>query len=323
MRFSKIIVPVLVAAGFIASSVVEAQENVIEVEVGSSQTESMKKFLLEHRRELRKSKSDTSGVLKKVRQDFVSLQKGQTRSLRVTKNLKKSILIKRKKTLSNKATLRQLESSLNLKPYFLEQKKIESKKILSKEKHLNLNERQRQADAKDARRTKFLRAQNTDLGQLKLEMKTEPLKSHQAQLTRFSEKIKSLSRKLREEKSAPRTVFLDLGNTYLESHKYLNALSLQNRLKLIAYAKYKGITLGTNESALWVYKMALVRDPNDGETNFLIGKILSDMGERNLALRRVRSAEVLFEKNNQPERAVETLSFIESLESLENAISEN
>jgi len=66
--------------------------------------------------------------------------------------------------------------------------------------------------------------------------------------------------------------------------------------------------------------MALVRNPNDAETNLLLGKILSEMGERDLALRRARNAEKLFVKNHQPDRAVQTLSFIESLK---NSFPEN
>ena len=118
---------------------------------------------------------------------------------------------------------------------------------------------------------------------------------------------------LQREGGIQRTVFLDLGNTHLESQRYLNSLSPNERLKLTRYASYSGTTLGSYESALWVLKMALVRNPNDAETNLLLGKILSEMGERDLALRRTRNAEKLFVIYRQPDRAVQTRSFIEVL----------
>jgi len=196
---------------------------------------------------------------------------------------------------------------------FPEKNFFEPRKPRSKEKLLNINERKRRADIKNAGYEKFLRAKKSELGQLKAKIKREPLKSYQAQLTGFSEKIKNLLAQLQKQEGVSRTVFLNLGNTYLESHRYLNSLSAKDRGKLTEYAVHSGTTLGSNESALWVFKMALVRNPNDGETNFLLGKILSAMGERDLALRRARNAEVLFVKNSQPDQAAQTQSFIESL----------
>ena len=145
-------------------------------------------------------------------------------------------------------------------------------------------------------------------------MESDPLKSYQLKLTQFSDKTRNLLEQLQGEEGVQRTVFLDLGNTYLESHRYLNSLNAQDQWKLSRYASHSGTILGSYESALWVFKMALARKPNDGETNFLLGKILSEMGERDLALRRARNAERLFVKNSQPDRAVQTRSFIEFLQ---------
>ncbi len=312
-RISKILLPVLSFALFSIGPIAHAQEEVIEVEVGSLQTETMRKFLQEHRLELRKSNLDLSAIVKEVRDEFINLKQGQKRTLQVSKKFKTPVLIKRKTFPNKKKLLRRQEPVLE--NFFPDKKNLGAQKPRSQEKLLNLNERQLRADIKIANRKKFRRAQNTELGKLKAEIKKEPLKSYQAQLTRFSVKIRNLLEQLQEKEGVQRTVFLDLGNTYFESHQFLDSLSATDRWKLTKYADHSGIILGSHESALWVYKMALIRNPNDGETNFLAGKILSEMGEQDLAIRRVRNAENLFEKNRRPDRAVQALGFIETLKS--------
>ncbi len=312
-RISKILLPVLSFALFSIGPIAHAQEEVIEVEVGSLQTETMRKFLQEHRLELRKSNLDLSAIVKEVRDEFINLKQGQKRTLQVSKKFKTPVLIKRKTFPNKKKLLRRQEPVLE--NFFPDKKNLGAQKPRSQEKLLNLNERQLRADIKIANRKKFRRAQNTELGKLKAEIKKEPLKSYQAQLTRFSVKIRNLLEQLQEKEGVQRTVFLDLGNTYFESHQFLDSLSAKDRWKLTKYADHSGIILGSHESALWVYKMALIRNPNDGETNFLAGKILSEMGEQDLAIRRVRNAENLFEKNRRPDRAVQALGFIETLKS--------
>jgi hypothetical protein len=320
LRLAQIVLPVLVTALIVVGPVSHAQENIIEVNVDFIQTESMREFLRDFRRDLQKPGSGRPGVVKEVRQNLKTIKQEHSKSVGVTKNFKKPVLVRKKNFRSSKEIVEQLESDQDLEIFFPENKIFQPQKTRSEEKPLNLRERQHRADSKNSSQGKILRTQNTSLGQLIMEMKTEPLKSHQAELTRFSEKITSLTGQLKEGGDVPRAVFIDLGNTYLESHQYLNALNPEIRLKLASYAGHSGITLGTHESALWFLKMALVRDPNDGETNFLLGKILSAMGEHDLALRRARNAEVLFVKNHQPDRAVQTLSFIESIK---NSFPEN
>jgi hypothetical protein len=315
LRLAKILLSAIVAGLMVVGTSAKAQENVIEVDLNFIKDDSMKIFLQDFRRELQNSRSGLPSIVNEARQDFKTIKQEHTKSVGVTKNFKKPVLLRRKIFPSSKEIAPGPELYQDFGKFFPEKKIFEPQIFRTKEKLLNLNERQYQADTKFASREKLLRARNTDLGQLKIAMTAEPLKSYLKKLTRLSEKIKSLRGQLLEDEGVQRTVFLDLGNTYLESHEYLNTLSLQNRLTIASFAEHSGVALGTHESALWVYKMALVRDPNDGETNFRIGKILSDMGEQDLALRRVRSAEVLFEKNNQPERAVQTQSFIKFLES--------
>lgn len=325
-RLPKILVPVLVVAMLAIGSVAHAQEtisgdedrdretpeNVIVVEVDSLQAEELKKFLQEHRLVIRQSRSDHSAVLKEFREDFKKIKQEYARTLKTARQYKPPVIVLKRTVPIKKKISRLPESPPALEIFFPEQKIFEPQKRRSEEKLLNLKERQLRADIEQVRREKDLRAQNTDLGRLKVAIKKEPLKSYQDELTQFSEKIKNLLRQLQGE-GVQRTVFLDLGNTYLESQKYLNSLRAKDRLKLTSYASHSGTILGSYESALWVLKMALVRNPNDGDTNFLIGKILSGMGERDLALRRVRNAEYLFVKNSQPDKAAKTLNFIESL----------
>lgn len=320
LRHAQILLPVLVSTLFAVVPASHAEENVIEVNVDFIQTESMREFLRDFRKDLQVSESGPPSVVNEVRQNLKTIKLEHSKSVGVTKSFKKPVLIRKKTFRSRKETVEQLESDQDLEIFFPEEKIFRPQNPRSKEKPLNLRERQHRADSKNFRQGKILRAQQTSLGQLKMEMKTEPLKSYHAELIRFSEKIKRLIGQLEEGEDVPRTVFLDLGNTYLESHQYLNALDPAIQLKLARYAGPSGITLGTQESALWFLKMALVRDPNDGETNFLIGKIFSAMGEQELALRRARNAEVLFVKNHQPDRAAQTLSFIESIK---NSFQEN
>lgn len=313
LRLAQILLPVLVTILFVVGPASHAQENIIEVDVDFIQTESMREFLRDFRRDLQKPGSGPPGVVKEVRQNLKTIKLEHSKSVGVIKKFKRPVLVRKKTFQSSKEIVEQSESDQDLEIFFPQEKIFQPQKPRSKEKPLNLRERQHRADSKNSRQGKILRVQKTSLGQLIKEMKTEPLKSHQAELARLSEKIKSLTGQLKEGEDVPREVFLDLGNTYLESHQYLNTLNPEIRWKLTSYAGHSGIILGTHESALWFLKMALVRDPNDGETNFLIGKILSAMGEQDLALRRARNAEVLFVKNNQPDRAVQTLSFIESI----------
>ena len=311
LRLAKKFILVLAVAVFAVGSVVQAQESIIEVELGSFQIETMRKFLNEHRLIFQKSKADLSLVVKEFREDFINLKLEQTRILKVTQKYKLPVLVKRKTLPNKKQFPRRSASSSEPENIFFEQKIIEPRKPRDKEIILNLNERQRRADIETVRREKIIRAQNTELGRLKAEMESDPLKSYQLKLTQFSDKTRNLLEQLQGEEGVQRTVFLDLGNTYLESHRYLTSLNAQDQWKLSRYASHSGTILGSYESALWVFKIALARKPDDGETNFLLGKILSEMGERDLALRRARNAERLFVKNSQPDRAVQTRSFIE------------
>lgn len=212
----------------------------------------------------------------------------------------------------NKYSLLQ-NSEYGIEIVFPEPKFFKPLKPRTDEKPLSLVERQRRADIESVRREKNFLAQNSPLGRLKAEMEQEPLKSYQGKLTEFSEKIKTLLAQLKGKTNVERSVFLDLGSTYLESHRFFNSLSAEDRWKLTRYAVHSGTLLGSNESALWVFKMVLTRNPNDGETNLTLGEILSEMGEWDLALRRARNAERLFVENNQPDKAVKAQSLIDGI----------
>ncbi len=329
LRFAKIYLSIVGAAVLAIGSAGQAQENVsgnensdransenvIEVKVDSLQAEEVRKFLQEHRAVVRQSKSDLSGVVEKFRADFKNIKQEQTRTLKEIRKYKPPTVVIRKTASIKKKISRLPESSTHSERNFPDQNFFEPSNLHPKETLLSLNERQRRADIASVRLEKFLRAQNTEWGRLQREMAVEPLKSYQGKLEQFSDKIKKLMKQLKGRQGVQPTVFLDLGNSYLESQSYLNALNAKDRSKLARYASHAGTILGSHESALWVLKMALVRNPKDGETNLLLGKILSETGERDLALRRARNAERLFVKNRQPDKAVQTRSFIESLKS--------
>lgn len=328
LRFSKIFLILFCFFSMTAGLPVEAQESASQnegirtqpldlnlVEFDALQIEIMRKFLQDYRLELRKFKSDLSVVVKEVRRDFKNIKQEHKRTLQGTKKLKTPVLIKRKTFPAKKEILPSPKPSTDHKHFFPEQKIFEPQKPQSKDKLLSLNERQRQAKIENALQGKFLRTQNTELGRLKVEMENDPLKSYQVKLTQFGEKINNLLGQLQGEGGVQRSVFLDLGNTHLESQRYLNSLNADDRWKLTRYASDSGTVLGSYESALWVLKMALARNPDDAETNLLLGKILSETGEQDLALRRARNAEHLFVKNSQPGKAGQARSFIESLKS--------
>jgi hypothetical protein len=318
---------VLVFAVMASGSVVQAQqivsgdensnlqnsEGLTDSQVDSLPTEPMRKFLKKHRLELRETKSDLSAVVKDFREEVKIIKHEQSKTLKVIRKYKPPVLNQRKTLSSKKKNFRLSESSPDFEKSFPEQKTYEDRKTRSKEKLLTLNERQQRAVIESARREKNYRARNSELGRLKAGMEKDPLKSHQEKLTEFSDKIKKLMDSLQRPGSIERSVFIDLGNTHLESHRFLTSLSAKDRLKISRYASHSGTVLGSNESALWVFKMALNRNPKDAETNFTLAKILSEMGKWDLALRRARNAERLFVKNSQQDKAVQTRRFVESL----------
>lgn len=154
---------------------------------------------------------------------------------------------------------------------------------------------------------------NNEIWLLEDEIQQAPLKGYQAKLVQFSAKIKELLRQLRNSQREEWAIFLDLGKAYLGSQRFLNSLNSEHRLKLTIYASRSKTALGSYELALWTFKMVLFQNPNDGDTNFLMGKIFSEMGYRQEALERAKNAEHLFTKNQDQEKAAQTRSFIESL----------
>jgi len=300
----------------------EQPENIIEVEVETFQSEALEIFLKEYRQTLKQSKLDISDVLKKSRNDSANIKQENSRTLKFTRQKKlPKVILKRIAPGKNKASQSvpkgtpptNLEPPLIPEDFLFKRNFDEPRAPKQKDQLLSLEERQRLAEIETKRRKKNLQTQQSEMGRLGAEIQQAPLKGHQAKLVQFSGRIKELLQQLRSERGEGRAAFLDLGNTYLESQRYLNSLDSEDRLKLTSYAPHSGIALGSYELALWTFKMALTQDPNDGDTNFLLGKVFSEMGNRNEALERARNAEHLFTKNREQEKATQTRSFIDSL----------
>jgi tetratricopeptide (TPR) repeat protein len=297
-------------------------DNLIEVEVETFQSEALKNFLQEYRLIWQQSRFDTSNVLKKHRDDFSNLKKENLQALKsISKNRLPKVVLKRihppKDQTPQSAPKPTPPPSLG--PDFIfhgvlaKQNLNKRPQAQKKDKHLSLIERQRLAEIKKLRSNESLHLRQSELGRLQTEIEQGPLKEHQAKLAEFSNRIKKLLGEIRNRRGDEQTIFLELGNAYLESQRFLDSLDSQDRLKLTNYASHSRVTLGSYEQALWTFKMALSRNPNDGDTNFLMGKIFSEIGNTNEALERAKNAEYLFAKNHELERAAETRSFIDSL----------
>lgn len=297
-------------------------DNLIEVEVETFQSAALEKFLQEYRLIWQQSKFDSSNVLKKHRDDFSNLKKENFQALKsISKNRLPKVVLKRIPPPKNRTpqSVPKPTPPPSPGPDFIFHGVL-SKQNLNKrpqvqiiDKHLSLTERQRLAEIKKLRRNESLHFRQSEPGRLQTEIEQGPLKRHQAKLAEFSSRIKKLLKEIRNRRGDEQTVFLELGNAYLESQRFLDSLNSRDRLKLTTYASHSRITLGSYEQALWTFKMALARNPNDGDTNFLMGKIFSEIGNNNEALERAKNAEYLFAKNHKLERAAETRSFIDSL----------
>jgi len=297
-------------------------ENLIEVEVEVFQSEALGDFLKDYRQVLKQSKFETSIVLKNQRKDFSTLKEENFQALTsISKDKLPKVVLKRIRPVKYQIpqSVPKPTPPTSLGPDFIfhgvlsEQNLDQHPQPHHKDKQLSLKERQRLADIKKLHLSETLHFRQSELGQLKTEIEQGSLKEHQTKLIEFSRLIKKLQKQLSRERRDNRKIFLDLGNAYLESQQYLNSLDHAERAKLTRYAPHSGIALGSYELALWTYKVALTKNPNDGDTNFLMGKVFSEIGNRNEALERAKNAEYLFTKNRELERAAETRSFIDSL----------
>jgi hypothetical protein len=299
-----------------------ASENIIEVKVETFQSGALEKFLKTYRLIWQQSKVDVSDVLKKHRQDFSHIKYENSQALKsISKNKLPKIVLKRvhpvvhppPKPPAKNPTSASLGPDFIFHGFLSKQNLKKRPQARLKSKPLSLEERQRLGDIKKLRRKDTLRFRHSEIGRLKSEIEQGSLKEHQAKLIQFSRLIKKLQRQLSRASRNNRRIFIELGDVYLESQRYLNSLDSAERVKLTRYAPHSGISLGSYELALWTYKVALNKNPEDGDTNFLMGKIFSEIGNNSEALERVRNAEHLFTKYREPDKAAETRSFIDSL----------
>ncbi len=272
-------------------------------------TESMRLFLKEYKLDLQQSNIDLSDILRELREQQKKIKKEHQQTVETARRSRPPRLVKLKRRQKQNEIA---ANSVDPDELLLELQIPVRSSSRIKEQPLSLEERQRLAAIENKRLEQLLREERSEKGQLKRQIEKDPLKSHQAQLLQFSDKIKDLLNKLKTERVDPRSIFLELGNVYLESERYINALNAKDRSKLIRYASYTNVTLGSHESALWAFKMALDLKPNDGKTNVLIAEINSEMGQKNRAVERAKNAERWFAKNQQREKAEKARSYAES-----------
>ncbi len=273
-------------------------------------TESMQLFLKEYKLNLKESNIDLSNVLKDLREQYKAVKQENQRTVNTARKNRPPRLVKLKRNRGQKEIV---SSSIDPEDFILELQIPVRNPSRIKEKSLSLKERQQRAAAENKRLEQLLLEERSEKGQLKLQIEKDPLKSHHTRLIQFSDKIKDLLNKLKTERVDPRSIFLELGKVYLESQRYLHTLNARDRGKLIRYAAYSNVTLGSYETALWAFKMALDLNPNDGRTNVLIAEINSEMGQKKRALERARNAERWFAKNQQTEKAQEAQNYAQSL----------
>lgn len=299
-----------------------AAENLIEVEVEAFQSEALGNFLKDYRQILRQAKFNISVVLKKHKEDLKKIKQENFQTLKsISKDRLPKVVLKRIAPVKYQLSPSTLKATPPASPgpdfifrgFLTKQNLKQRPQPRKKDRRLSLRERQRLGEIKKRRRQETLHFRQSEIGQLKTEIEEGSLKKHQAKLTQLSARIKKLLEQMKGGRHDNRKIFLDLGNAYLESQRYLNSLDYEEQIKLTRYAPHSGTALGSYELALWTYKVALTKNPNDGDTNFLMGKVFSEIGNQDEALERVRNAENLFIKNHDSDKAAETRSFIDSL----------
>ncbi|GJL79123.1 MAG: hypothetical protein NPINA01_21120 [Nitrospinaceae bacterium] len=294
----------------------ELAENIIEVEVETFQSNALKNFLKEYRQILQQSKSDTSGVLQKFRKDFSDLKQENARSLKITRQKKLPRVVLKRVNPNDDLLPTKNPDPAPFSRDLLRMEKFHPPPLAPEQKDrlLSLDERQRLAKIVKKRRQETFQFRQSEIGRLKAEIDQEPLKGHQTKLAEFSARIKKWLAQIERGRGREPALFLNLGNVYLESQRYLNSLEREDRFKLTRYAPHAGIALGSYELALWTFKMSLTQNPDDGDTNLLLGKVLAEMGRPDQALERARNAEYLFSRNRESGKTAQARSFVASLE---------
>ncbi len=275
-----------------------------------NENQALQKFLRIYRKDIERSRIDISQVVKQIREEFKALKREHKDTIRNAKNDPPALI-----NTKGRRSKRKFEriSSVRIASYdYPRDTDPPVSRLLASDGRAE-NIRQASIEERENKRSPTFEPQTPAATPLAGQMLQEPLKSHQATLKKLSDRLNSLTVKIQRDPGNARRHLLDLGNTHLESQRFLNNLNRQDRLALIRHADLSSTRVGSYEMALWALKSALVMNPNDGSTNLLISEIHQEMGNPSLALERARNAHHIFQKNRSRKKAGEAQSRIESL----------
>ena len=140
------------------------------------------------------------------------------------------------------------------------------------------------------------------------------LEEQKQKIIDFGNQIKILRKKVKAKSGSASKEFIELGNKYLETQRFIDSLDDLEKLALLKFSNQNNIHLGSYEQAVWAFKIALSFNRNQGETHLTIGKIYDEISDGENAIMYARLADLVFIKKNNQAKIQETQSFIESLE---------
>ncbi len=130
-----------------------------------------------------------------------------------------------------------------------------------------------------------------------LRLEQERLNRQKIILEEFKERIRELKKRLERGGVEEYPILVDLGDVYLEAQKYLNSLDAKDRNRWLE--DEPTLVMGSHEIAIWAYKMALERRPENGELNLTLGKIYDELDDEENAERHALIAKELFTKSRK------------------------
>ena len=140
------------------------------------------------------------------------------------------------------------------------------------------------------------------------------LEEQKQKIIDFGNQIKTLRKRVEGKSGNASKEFIELGNKYLETQRFIESLGDFAKLALLKLSNQKNLHLGSYEQATWAFKIALSFNRNQGETHLTIGKIYDEISDGKNAIMYARLANLVFIKKNNQAKMKETQSFIESLE---------
>ena len=140
------------------------------------------------------------------------------------------------------------------------------------------------------------------------------LEEQKQKIIDFGNQIKILKKKVEAKSGRASKEFIELGNKYLETQRFIDSLDDLEKLALLKFSNQNNLHLGSYEQAAWAFKLALSFNRNQGETHLTIGKFYDEISDGKNAIMYARLANLVFIKKNNEAKIKGVQSFIESLE---------